>query len=128
MSDWWFFSGDATHALAAFDEKPAAIAAETPDMAFVRVPEDLMFGEKRLLFNEGNELLAFSVAIAQVNVVVDDRQLEDFQKQVKQGDQKLVFAGVIGTQTLPEEEWRAGMFPRATSNGLAALLRFSDSA
>jgi hypothetical protein len=105
------FSGDATNSLASFDETPATIAAETPDMVFVRVPDDLQFGEKHLLFNEGNELLAFPVAAAQVDVVVDGRQLDTFQQQIQQGQNKLVFAGVIGVQSLPEDQWREGTFP-----------------
>ena len=65
------FDGNATSAFAAFDERPATIVAENSDMVFVRVPDDLIFGEKHLLFNEGNELLAFTVTTAQVDIVVD---------------------------------------------------------
>ena len=55
------FDGNATTALAAFDDKPAKIVAETTDMAFVSVPDSVQYGVRQLLFNEGNELLAFPV-------------------------------------------------------------------
>ncbi len=106
------FDGDATHALAAFDNKPATIVAETSDMAFIGVPEEMVYG-KTLLFHEGNELLAFPVVIAQIDIVSDGVHLDEFQKSINQGDKKLVFAGVIAAQTLPEENWRAGMFPKS---------------
>ncbi|MGZ4789834.1 MAG: hypothetical protein ACXVZX_15045 [Terriglobales bacterium] len=106
------FNGDATAALAAFDEKPATIVAETSDMAFVRVPDDLLYNHQ-LLFNEGNELLVFSVVIAQIDIVADGEHLLTFQKQINEGEKKLVFAGVIAAQTLPEDDWKEGIFPRS---------------
>ncbi len=105
------FDGNATTALASFGEKPATIVAETTDMAFVGVPEDLLY-QKQLLFNEGNELLAFPVVVAQIDVVADGVHLDDFQRAIKQGENKLVFAGVIAVQNLPEDDWVAGMFPK----------------
>jgi len=107
------FSGDATAALASFNDKPAKIVAETNDMAFIGVPDDLLYGPKQLLFNEGNELLAFPVVVAQIDVVVDSRHLDEFHSEVKQGDKKLVFAGLVGVQNLPDDDWKAGMFPKS---------------
>jgi len=104
------FNGDATGALAAFDDKPAAIVAETSDMAFVRVPEDLLY-DHQLLFHEDNELLAFPVVIAQIDIVADGDHLDTFQKGIKEGEKKLVFAGIIAAQTLPENDWKDGVFP-----------------
>ena len=106
------FDGDATGALAAFDDKPTMIVAETSDMAFVRVPEDLLY-DHQLLFNEGNELLVFPVVIAQIDIVADGQHLDTFQKEMKEGEKKLVFAGVIAAQTLPESDWKEGIFPRS---------------
>jgi hypothetical protein len=106
------FDGDATTAMAAFDEKPAIIVAETSDMAFIRVPEELVY-DHQLLFNEGNELLAFHVVIAQVDIVADGKHLETFQKEINAGEKKLVFAGVIAAQTLPEGDWKQGVFPKS---------------
>jgi hypothetical protein len=106
------FSGNATNSTASFGNRPATIAAETNDMVFVRVPEDLLM-EQQLLFNEGNELLAFPVVIAQLDVVVDGAHLDPFQHEIAQGEKKLVFAGTVGVQNLPEEDWRAGMFPKS---------------
>ena len=108
------FTGNATTSLAAFDDKPAKIVAETSDMAFIGVPEDVnLYGQKQLLFNEGNELLAFPVVVAQIDVVADGAHLDEFQREIKQGDKKLVFAGTIGVQSLPDDDWKAGMFPRS---------------
>ena len=105
------FDGNATAALAAFDSTPAKIVAETTEMVFVRVPEDTLY-VKQLLFNEGNELLAFPVAVVQMEILSDGVNLDDFQRDLKKDDHKLVFAGVIAVQTLPEDDWAAGMFPK----------------
>jgi hypothetical protein len=106
------FDGNAKTALASFDDKPAKIVAETTDMVFVGVPDDLVYGAKQLLFNEGSELLAFSLVVAQVEVVSDGATLDDFQRDVKNDEHKLVFAGVLGVQNLPDDNWTPGMFPR----------------
>ncbi len=106
------FDGNATTALASFDEKPAPVVAETTDMVFVGVPDDLMYGVKQLLFNEGNELLAFPVVVAQMEIVADGVTLDEFQRDIKKDEHKLIFAGVIGVQNLPEDDWTPGMFPR----------------
>jgi hypothetical protein len=105
------FDGNATTAFAAFGNKPATIVAETTGMAFIGVPDDLLYVQQ-LLFNQGNELLVFPVAIAQIDVVVDGVHLDEFQHAIKQGEHKLVFAGVIAVQSLPEESWIAGVFPK----------------
>lgn len=105
------FNGDATKSLAAFNDKPAPIVAETTEMAFVLTPNDTLYGARQLLFNEGNELLVFPVVTALVDVVTDGRHLTDLQYDVKQGESKLVFGGTVGVQNLPEENWRAGVFP-----------------
>ncbi len=106
------FTGNATTAFAAFDDKPAKIVAETADMAFIGVPEDLEYGVKQLLFNQDNELLAFPVVVAQIDVVADGVHLDEFHRAIQQGETKLLFAGVIGVQNLPEDNWVAGMFPK----------------
>ncbi len=106
------FNGDATGALAAFDDKPTTIVAETNDMVFIRVPEDLVY-DHQLLFNEGNELLVFHVVIATIDIVADGEHLLTFDKQIKEGEKKLVFAGLIGAQTLPEDNWAEGIFPKS---------------
>jgi hypothetical protein len=107
------FDGNAAAALASFDAKPATIVAETTDMVWVQVPEGLLFG-KQLLLGKGNELLAFPVVIVQIDVVANGSHLSDFRRDIKQGDTELVFAGVIGVQSLPEENWGTGMFPRSS--------------
>ncbi len=106
------FDGNATAALAAFDQKPAPIVAETTDMAFVGVPLDLTTGTKQLLFNEGKELLALPVVVAQIEIAADGTTLDEFQHDIKQGDHKLIFAGVNGVPNLPEDDWIPGMFPK----------------
>ena len=106
------FDGNATAAFASFDDKPAKIVAETTEMVFVGVPDDLQYGVKQLLFNQGNDLLAFSVVVAQMEIVSDGAALDDFQHEVQKDQHKLVFAGVIGVQNLPEDEWTPGMFPK----------------
>ena len=105
------FDGNATTALAAFDSSSAKIVAETTDMAFVRVPENVLY-VKQLLFNEGNELLAFPVVVVQMEIVSDGMTLDDLERDVKKDDHKLIFAGVVGVQILPEDDWAAGMFPK----------------
>jgi hypothetical protein len=105
------FSGDASKALAAFNDVPAPIVAESTEMVFVRTPDDTRYGERQLLFNQGSELLVFPVATVLVDLVADGKHLTDFQNQIQQGEARLVFAGTIGVQSLPEENWRAGMFP-----------------
>ncbi len=106
------FDGNATTALAAFDDKPAKIVAETTDMAFISVPDTVQYGVRQLLFNQGNELLAFPVVLVQMEIVSDGLTLDDFKREVKKDDHSLIFAGVIGVQNLPEDDWSAGMFPK----------------
>jgi hypothetical protein len=106
------FDGNATTALASFGDKPAPIVAETTDMAFIGVPEDLEYGVKPLLFNEGSELLAFPIVVVQIQVVVNGVTLDEFHSDIKQGEKRLAFAGVIGVQNLPDDNWTPGMFPR----------------
>ncbi len=106
------FDGNAATASAAFDDKPAKIVAETTDMAFVNVPDRVQYGVRQLLFNEGNELLAFPVVLVQMDIVSDGLTLDDFQRDVKKDDHKLIFAGVIGVQALPDGDWTPGMFPK----------------
>ncbi len=106
------FDGNATTALASFDARPATIVAETSDMVFVGVPDDLIYGVRQLLFNEGAELLAFPVVVAQMEIVADGVTLQDFQHDIKKDEHKLVFAGVLGVQNLPDENWTPGMFPK----------------
>ena len=106
------FDGNATTARAAFDNKPAKVVAETTEMAFVEVPDTVQVGIHQLLFNEADELLAFPVALVQVDIVSDGATLDDFQRDVKKDDHKLIFAGVIGVQNLPEDDWTVGMFPK----------------
>ena len=106
------FDGNSTKAFASFGDKPAMIIAETADMAFVGVPEDLQYGVKQLLFNEGSELLAFPVVAVQIDVVAKGVHLDEFHADIKQGENRLVFAGVIGVQNLPDDDWTPGMFPK----------------
>ena len=106
------FDGNATAAMASFDDKPAPIVAETTDMAFVNVPDEVLYGVRQLLFNEGNELLAFPIVVAQMDIVTDGKTLDEFQNDAKKDDHKLIFAGVIGVQNLPDEDWTPGMFPK----------------
>ena len=59
--------------------------------------------------------------------MADGRYLDEFQHGIKQGEHKLVFAGVIAVQTLPEDNWVQECFPRPIWSGRAALfpaLRF----
>ena len=105
------FDGNATKALAAFDDKPARIVAETTDMSFIGVPDDELY-VKSLLFNEGNELLAFRIVVTQIQVVANGVTLDEFHSDIKQGTNRLVFAGVIGVQNLPDDDWTPGMFPK----------------
>lgn len=104
------FDGNAAAALASFDTTPAMIVAETTEMAFVSVPDDALY-LKQLLFNQGSELLAFPVVVVHMEIVSDGKPLDDFQRDVKKDEHKLIFAGVIAVQTLPEDDWAAGMFP-----------------
>jgi hypothetical protein len=107
------FDGNAAKALASFDDKPAPIVAETTDMAFVGVPEDTLYGVRQLLFNESSELLAFPVVVTQIQVVANGITLDEFHGDIKQGEKRLVFAGLIGVQSLPDDDWTPGMFPKS---------------
>lgn len=107
------FDGNATTAFVAFDDKPAKIVAETPEMAFVRVPETVQSGVRQLLFRQANELLAFPVVVVQMQLVYNAVPLDDFELDVKKDEHKLIFAGVISVQSLPDESWIPGMFPKS---------------
>ena len=48
-------------------------------------PTIVLYGVKQLLFNEGNELLAFPVVVAQMEIVADGTTLDEFQTRHQAG-------------------------------------------
>ena len=102
------FTGDGREALAAFDEQPAAIVAETRDTVYVRAPEDLLIGQHQLLFSEGSELLVFPVIVVEL-------KFQPPWHEIKVGpDVNLLIAELEGADRLPDSEWVAGDFPKSS--------------
>ena len=108
------FSGDSSKTFAAFEDRPATIVAETPAMAYISIPEPTEGGARPLFIAEGSKVIALPV-------VVGDFFIKNNGRELKEGQQLIVFPTLDGPGDIPESQWRAGNFP-ATNLELARQL------
>lgn len=101
------FSGDSTHTFAAVDSQPATIVAETQRAAYIEIPDEIAEGSHSLILSDSPTLAAISVVVAEVSFQPEPHALEAGQSQ-------LIIARFSGAEQLPDESWRAGIFPPAS--------------
>jgi hypothetical protein len=100
------FSGDSTKTFAAFGTQPAAIIAESEEIAYVSMPSDVPPGPTDFILNEGAQLVAFPLDVA-------DLAFTPPRRDVRQGETLLVHAVLSGPEKLPEDMWKKGTFASA---------------
>jgi hypothetical protein len=98
------FSGNSSKSFAAFMDQPARIIAETTTAAYIAIPDAIEPGQRPLAISEGSKAIAFPTVVSKVGLRPDRRDL-------KQGEQFLMYLTVDGIEEIPEEEWRPGNFP-----------------
>jgi len=100
------FSGDSTKTFAAFEQRPATIVAETPEAAYISVPDLTEPGARPLFIAEGTKLVALPVVVAGFHIKNNGRELQA-------GQTLIVFPTLEGPADLPDVLWRAGNYPAA---------------
>ena len=98
------FNGDSGKTFAAFEDNPARILAETPEMAYVSIPDLTAPGARSLLIAEGSKVIALPVVVAEFVIRNNHRELSA-------GQSLLMFPTLDGPSEIPDSEWRPGNFP-----------------
>ncbi len=100
------FSGDGRKTFAAFGDLPARIIAETPEMAYIAIPDRTGAGAPSLFIAEGPKLIALPVVVAEL-------VLDPSHREITKGLAFAMNVRMEGPEELPEQEWRPGNFPAA---------------
>jgi hypothetical protein len=98
------FSGDSRETFAAFEQRPATIVAETPEAAYISIPELTEPGSRPLFIAEGAKLVALPVVVGGFFIKNNGRELQA-------GQTLIVFPTLDGPSDIPDELWRAGNYP-----------------
>jgi hypothetical protein len=98
------FNGDGSKTFAAFEDHPAAILAETADMAYILIPELTAPGARPLFIAEGSKVVAFPMVVGELDIRNNHRELSA-------GQTLLMFPTLDGPGGIPDPEWQAGNFP-----------------
>ncbi len=98
------FSGDSAETFAAFEERPATIVAETPEAAYISIPELTEPGSRPLFIAEGAKLVALPVVVGEFFIKNNGRELQA-------GQTLIVFPTLDGPSDIPDGLWRAGNYP-----------------
>ncbi len=98
------FSGNSSETFAAFEQRPATIVAETPEVAYISIPELTEPGSRPLFIAEGAKLVALPVVVGGFFIKNNGRELQA-------GQNLIVFPTLDGPSDIPDELWRAGNFP-----------------
>jgi len=108
------FSGDSRKTFAAFDDRPATIVAETPEAAYLEIPDGMEPGGRSLFIAEGSRVVAFPTTVANFFIKNNGRKLEA-------GQTLIVFPTLDGPGEIPDPLWKPGNFP-ASNRELARKL------
>ncbi len=100
------FSGDSSKTLAAFEDRPATIVAETSDSAYIGIPDLTEPGARPLFIEEGSQVIAFPIAVGDFFIKNNGRELQA-------GQNLIVFPTLDGPGDIPHPQWRTGNFPAA---------------
>ncbi len=98
------FSGDGNKTFAAFEDRPAMVVAETPDTAYIRIPDLTEAGARPLFIAEGSKVLAFPVAVGEF-------ELRNGNRELQAGNSLVTFPLLDGPSDILEAAWRGGNFP-----------------
>ena len=98
------FSGDSKKTFAAFEDRPARILAETPDAAYLAIPDRTEPGPRPLVIAEGSKAIAWPMVVAEFSIEPDKRDL-------KQGELLLQYVTLEGPEELPDQLWLPGNYP-----------------
>ena len=108
-------SGNSSETFAAFEDRPATIVAETPDTAYIDVPDETEAGARPLFIAEGAKLIALPVTVGNFFV-------KNVGRELKQGQTLVTFPTLEGPADIPDEAWRAGDFPATNLARAQALV------
>ncbi len=98
------FSGDGGKTFAAFEDRPATVVAETPNTAYIRIPDLTEAGARPLFLAEGSKVVGLPVAVGEFS-------LYNGEKELQKGQTIVTFPLVDGPSDIPDELWRLGNFP-----------------
>ena len=98
------FSGDSGKTVAAFEDRPAMVVAETPDTAYIRIPDLTEAGPRPLFLAEGSKVVALPVAVGEFSVYNGEKELQPGQTLV-------TFPIVEGPSDIADGAWLPGNFP-----------------
>jgi hypothetical protein len=98
------FRGDSTETLAAFEDRPASVVAETTDAAYISIPKAIEPGHRPLFIAEGSKVVAFPVTVASFVVKNVDRE-------IKPPETLITFPTLDGPADIPDALWRTGNYP-----------------
>ncbi len=98
------FLQESTKTFAAFEDRPAPVVAETPDTAYIRIPDLTLPGPRPLFITQGSKVVALPVVVAEFHVKNGDRELQPGQTLV-------TFPTLEGPDGIPDAAWQPGNFP-----------------
>ena len=98
------FSGDTGKTFATFEDRPAMVVAETPDSAYISIPDLTEPGARPLFIAEGSKVVALPVAVGEFIIRNGDRELQS-------GGTVMTFPSLDGPGDIPDVAWRPGNFP-----------------
>lgn len=98
------FSGDSSKTFAAFEARPAKVLAETPETAYLAIPDATEPGSRPLAIAEGDKAIAFPMVVAAFTIRPPRRDLP-------KGEVLLMYPTVEGAGEIPEALWRPGNYP-----------------
>jgi hypothetical protein len=98
------FLQESTKTFAAFEDRPAPVVAETPDTAYICIPDLTLAGPRPLFIAQGSKVVALPVVVAEFHVKNGDRELQAGQTLV-------TFPTVEGPDGIPDAAWQPGNFP-----------------
>ena len=99
------FSGDSSKTFAAFEDRPATVVAETPNTAYIRIPDLTEAGARPLFLAEGSKVVGLPVAVGEFSLYNGEKELQkgqSFNDLPARGWSKR-YSGRVA--------WRPGNFP-----------------
>lgn len=98
------FSGDSSQTFAAFGAWPAKVVAETPETAYLAIPDRTEPGTASLVLAQGQKAVAFPTVVAEFTMPPERRNLS-------KGEMLLLYPTLEGPEELPDALWTVGNFP-----------------
>lgn len=97
------FTGDSRKTFAALEDRPATVIGETPDAAYISIPDLTEPGARPLLIAETSKVIAFPV-------VVGAFVIKNNQRELNEGQTLIMFPTLDGPRDIPDPVWRATKF------------------